>query len=62
MPGRPAPGDDSPLRLIPVPDLPPLPVGWAVRRWDALATLARIFADTVADICTEKAAHRDRRA
>ncbi|MFG2886594.1 LysR family transcriptional regulator [Streptomyces sp. NPDC048297] len=51
LPGRPVPGDDSPLRLIPVPDLPPLPVGWAVRRWDALAPLARTFADTVAGIC-----------
>ncbi|MEU5683774.1 LysR family transcriptional regulator [Streptomyces venezuelae] len=39
------------LRLVPVPELPPLPVGWAVRRWDALSPLARAFADTVADHC-----------
>ncbi|MFJ8489808.1 LysR substrate-binding domain-containing protein [Streptomyces sp. NPDC094038] len=49
LPGRRVPGDDGPLRLIPVPGLPPLPVGWAVRRWDALSPLARTFADTVAD-------------
>ncbi|MEV5574175.1 LysR family transcriptional regulator [Spirillospora sp. NPDC052269] len=45
------PGQDSaagsPLRFLPVPDLPPLPVGWAVRRWDALTPLARTFADMV---------------
>ncbi|MEU3726207.1 LysR family transcriptional regulator [Streptomyces sp. NPDC031705] len=40
---------DGPLRLVPVPALPPLPVGWAVRRWDALAPLARAFADTVGE-------------
>ncbi|WP_409235287.1 LysR family transcriptional regulator [Streptomyces sp. PA5.6] len=39
------------LRLLPVPELPPLPVGWAVRRWDALSPLARAFADTVAGHC-----------
>lgn len=54
LPGWEIPGD-GPLRLVPVPDLPPLPVGWAVRRWDALTPLARVFADTVADSCTEKA-------
>ena len=54
LPGRPVPGDDGPLRLVPIPDLPPLPVGWAARRWDALTPLARIFADTVADSCAEK--------
>jgi DNA-binding transcriptional LysR family regulator len=37
------------LRFIPVPALTPLSVGWAVRRWEALAPLARTFADTVAD-------------
>ncbi|MEV0483985.1 LysR family transcriptional regulator [Streptomyces sp. NPDC050508] len=57
LPGWEVPGD-GPLRLVPVPDLPPLPVGWAVRRWDALTPLARVFADTVADSCTEKAASR----
>jgi DNA-binding transcriptional LysR family regulator len=35
------------LRLIPLPELRPLPVGWAVRRWDALSPPARAFADTV---------------
>ncbi|GAB2587068.1 LysR family transcriptional regulator [Streptomyces capparidis] len=53
LPGRRVPGD-GPLRLVPIPDLPPLPVGWAARRWDALTPLARVFADTVADSCTEK--------
>ncbi|KUN26588.1 LysR family transcriptional regulator [Streptomyces antibioticus] len=43
--GLAATGDD--LRLIPVPELRPLPVGWAVRRWDALSPPARAFADTV---------------
>ncbi|MET9699353.1 LysR family transcriptional regulator [Streptomyces sp. NPDC006529] len=42
---------DGPLRLVPLPDLPPLPVGWAVRRWDALTPLARVFADAVARGC-----------
>ncbi|MEV5979372.1 LysR family transcriptional regulator [Streptomyces sp. NPDC052114] len=37
--------------LVPVPALPPLSVGWAVRRWDALSPLARAFADTVAEHC-----------
>ncbi|WJV50327.1 LysR family transcriptional regulator [Streptomyces flavofungini] len=37
------------LRLLPVPALPPLSVGWAARRWDALSPLARAFADTVSD-------------
>ena len=35
------------LRFVPVPELPPLAVGWAVRRWDALSPSARAFADTV---------------
>lgn len=55
LPGWEVPGG-GPLRLVPVPDLPPLPVGWAVRRWDALTPLARVFADTVARSCAEKAA------
>ncbi|GAA2066840.1 LysR substrate-binding domain-containing protein [Streptomyces albiaxialis] len=58
LPGWPVPGDDGPLRLVPVPALPPLPVGWAVRRWDALSPLARVFAETVADSCAEKAEKR----
>ncbi|WUH96751.1 LysR family transcriptional regulator [Spirillospora sp. NBC_00431] len=35
------------VRLIPIPDLPPLTAGWAARRWDALSPLAVEFADTV---------------
>lgn len=54
MPGRQVPGD-GPLRLVPLPDLPPLPVGWAVRRWDALTPLTRAFADTVARHCVSRA-------
>lgn len=38
---------DSPLRLVPIPDLPPLTVGWAARQWQALAPAAREFADFV---------------
>ncbi|MEU9123245.1 LysR family transcriptional regulator [Streptomyces sp. NPDC048506] len=57
LPGWQIPGDDGSLRLVPIPNLPPLPVGWAVRRWDALTPLARVFADTVADSCTERAAN-----
>jgi DNA-binding transcriptional LysR family regulator len=56
LPGWEIPGD-GPLRLVPLPDLPSLPVGWAVRRWDALTPLARVFADTVAHSCTERAAN-----
>ncbi|MFF1380288.1 LysR family transcriptional regulator [Streptomyces sp. NPDC058308] len=39
------------LRLIPIPGLPTLWTGWAVRRWDALSPLARAFADTVEEHC-----------
>lgn len=49
LPGLPASGGDTPLRLVPVPALPPLSVGWAVRRWDALPPLARAFAGMVGD-------------
>ncbi|MEV4672244.1 MULTISPECIES: LysR family transcriptional regulator [Actinomadura] len=35
------------VRLVPVPDLPPLAAGWAARSWDALSPLAVEFADTV---------------
>ncbi|WP_331772090.1 LysR family transcriptional regulator (plasmid) [Embleya sp. NBC_00888] len=38
----------GPIRFLPIPDLPPLSVGWAVRRWDDLTPLARAFADSVA--------------
>jgi DNA-binding transcriptional LysR family regulator len=47
LPGWTGPGHPG-LRFVPVPDLPPLTVGWAVRRWDALSPPARAFADTVA--------------
>ncbi|MFI7388320.1 LysR family transcriptional regulator [Streptomyces sp. NPDC049813] len=50
--GTPAPG----LTLLPVPCLPPLRAGWAVRRWSALSPLARAFADTVAHTCPGRAA------
>ncbi|RZU16922.1 LysR family transcriptional regulator [Streptomyces sp. BK239] len=46
LPGLSQPADGA-LRLIPVPALRPLPVGWAVRRWDALSPPARAFADLV---------------
>lgn len=40
--------DERPrLRFVPVPELPPLTVGWAVRRWDTLSPSAHAFADTV---------------
>ncbi|ANP48768.1 DNA-binding transcriptional LysR family regulator [Streptomyces griseochromogenes] len=48
VPGLPVPGDGE-LRLVPLPGLRPLPVGWAVRRWDALSPPARAFADTVVE-------------
>jgi DNA-binding transcriptional LysR family regulator len=49
LPGLPVPGDGT-LRLVPLPALRPLPVGWAVRRWEALSPPARAFADTVAEL------------
>ncbi|MCX5332266.1 MULTISPECIES: LysR family transcriptional regulator [unclassified Streptomyces] len=48
LPGLAATGSGE-LRPIPLPDLRPLPVGWAVRRWDALSPPARAFADTVVE-------------
>jgi DNA-binding transcriptional LysR family regulator len=45
------PRGEGPVRLIPLPALRPLAVGWAVRRWDALSPIARVFADTVAESC-----------
>jgi DNA-binding transcriptional LysR family regulator len=50
LPGLDVPGRGD-LRLVPVPALRPLSVGWAVRRWDALSPLARAFADTVVASC-----------
>ncbi|MFD8543499.1 LysR substrate-binding domain-containing protein [Streptomyces sp. NPDC059649] len=35
------------LRLVPIPALPPLDTGWAVRQWDALSPAAVAFAETV---------------
>jgi DNA-binding transcriptional LysR family regulator len=35
------------VRLVPIPDLPPLAAGWAVRQWTALTPLAAAFAETV---------------
>ncbi|NUR04166.1 MAG: LysR family transcriptional regulator [Streptomyces sp.] len=46
--GLAVPGEGA-LRLIPLPALRGLRVGWAVRRWDALSPAARAFADTVAE-------------
>ncbi|GGS82934.1 MULTISPECIES: LysR family transcriptional regulator [Streptomyces] len=55
LPGWQVPGTDGPLRLVPIPGLPPLPVGWAVRRWSALSPPARLFADDVARTCRARA-------
>jgi len=38
---------ESPARTIPIPDLAPLTVGWAVRQWTGLSPLATEFADLV---------------
>ncbi|MGW2646734.1 LysR family transcriptional regulator [Streptomyces sp. NPDC001393] len=48
VPGLPVPGVGE-LRLVPLTGLRPLPVGWAVRRWDSLSPPARAFAHTVAE-------------
>ncbi|MCM9076945.1 MULTISPECIES: LysR family transcriptional regulator [Streptomyces] len=56
LPGWQVPGSDGPLRLVPIPALPPLAVGWAVRRWAALARPALVFADEVARSCRARAA------
>ncbi|MFI6878225.1 LysR family transcriptional regulator [Streptomyces sp. NPDC050400] len=55
LPGLRGPGHPG-LTLVPVPCLPPLQVGWAVRRWSALTPLARAFADTVGRTCPVGAA------
>ncbi|MFC0601780.1 LysR family transcriptional regulator [Streptomyces palmae] len=41
------------LRLIPIPWLPALAAGWAVRQWDALSPVAVEFARTVAASLTD---------
>ncbi|KOU33472.1 LysR family transcriptional regulator [Streptomyces sp. WM6373] len=56
LPGWQVPGRAGPLRLVPIPALPPLAVGWAVRRWAALAPPALVFADEVARSCRARAA------
>jgi DNA-binding transcriptional LysR family regulator len=49
IPARPGlSAEDGRLRLLPVPGLRALRVGWAVRQWEALPPVARAFADTVA--------------
>ncbi|MBQ1092235.1 LysR family transcriptional regulator [Streptomyces sp. B93] len=48
LPDLPISDPRRPLRLLHIPELRPLTVGWAVRRWDALTPAARAFADTVA--------------
>ncbi|MFD7278856.1 LysR family transcriptional regulator [Streptomyces sp. NPDC059862] len=50
LPGLRAGGNGGDLRLVPLPALRPLTVGWAVRHWDALTPPARAFADTVAEL------------
>ncbi|WP_314247361.1 LysR family transcriptional regulator [Streptomyces sp. DSM 40907] len=56
LPGWQVPGSGGPLRLVPIPALPPLAVGWAVRRWAALAPPALVFAAEVARSCRARAA------
>lgn len=56
LPGLAVPGGGD-LRLVPLPALRPLSVGWAVRRWDALSPSARAFADTVTESCRTAVPH-----
>ncbi|MDX3383638.1 LysR family transcriptional regulator [Streptomyces niveiscabiei] len=49
LPGLAASGAGA-LRLVPLPGLRPLPVGWAMRRWDALSPPARAFAELVVEL------------
>lgn len=46
LPGWRGAGHPS-LRLIPIPGLPPLAAGWAVRQWAGLSPVAVEFAETV---------------
>ncbi|MEV0373096.1 LysR family transcriptional regulator [Streptomyces sp. NPDC050636] len=46
LPGRRAANTPA-LRLVPIPSLPPLATGWAVRQWEALSPAAVEFAETV---------------
>ncbi|MFH9424640.1 LysR family transcriptional regulator [Streptomyces sp. NPDC017529] len=54
LPDQQASDGPGPLRFLPIPDLPELSVGWAVRRWDALTPLARAFADAVGSTCAQR--------
>ncbi|MEU6311005.1 LysR family transcriptional regulator [Streptomyces sp. NPDC047014] len=56
LPGWQVPGSDGPLRLVPVPALPPLAVGWATRGWAALSPPALAFAAAVSRSCRARAA------
>ncbi|GAA2656170.1 LysR family transcriptional regulator [Streptomyces lunalinharesii] len=47
LPGDRATADHPGLRLVPIPALPPLTTGWAVRQWAALSPAAVEFAGTV---------------
>ncbi|MEV7511023.1 LysR family transcriptional regulator [Streptomyces sp. NPDC090085] len=58
LPGWQVPGSGGPLRLVPVPALPPLAVGWAARRWSSLAPPALAFADAVSRNCRARAARQ----
>ena len=53
VPGTPT--ADSAVRLVPLRGIPPLPVGWAARSWDALSPAARSFARTVSRTCRLRA-------
>ena len=55
VPALPGLRDGGELRLVPLPALRPLAVGWAARRWDALSPPARAFADTVVASCAKSA-------
>ncbi|KUJ70228.1 LysR family transcriptional regulator [Streptomyces albus subsp. albus] len=46
------------LRLVPIPWLPPLAAGWAVRQWEALSPAALEFARTVAASLTTSAVNQ----
>ncbi|WP_274914564.1 LysR family transcriptional regulator [Streptomyces sp. WZ-12] len=47
LPGHRATAGHPGLRLVPIPALPPLTTGWAVRQWAALGPAAVEFAETV---------------
>jgi DNA-binding transcriptional LysR family regulator len=42
-------GPGAVVRLLPIPELPPLAAGWAARSWTALSPLAREFSETVVE-------------